>query len=242
MPTRQPSIPDRPFVMHMSWQRLLFMHWPLPPKALQPLLPRGVELETFEGQAWLGVVPFLMRNVRPRLVPPIPGLSAFPELNVRTYVHTPGGKPGVWFFSLDTTSRLSVWGARWSFRLPYYLARMQVETAGSVVHYASRRVHREAPPATFRARYWPTGEVFHAAEGTLDNWLTARWCLYSVDSQGRIYRGDIAHQPWPLQPARVEVQENTMSAQLGVALPDQQPLLHYAQRVDVRAWAPERVA
>jgi len=222
----------------MRWRDLLFLHWPVAPAALRDRVPPGLELETFDGAAWLGVVPFTMHGVRHRLLPPIPGAASFAELNVRTYVRR-DGVAGVWFFSLDAASRLAVRAARLAWRLPYYDARMRVEVGGGgEVRYASRRVHRRAPPAALAARYRPTGGLL--AEDEHAHWLTARYALFAADRRGGLYRGDIEHPPWPLRPAEAEVEENTMTAPLGVALRGA-PLLHFADPVDVRAWPLVRV-
>ena len=232
--------PERPWVGKMRWHDLLFMHWPVKASALRGLIPEELELETYEGEAWLGVVPFTMSGVRGRWMPPVPGVSAFAELNVRTYV-TAGGIPGVWFFSLDAQSWLAVRGARMTFHLPYFDARMKVWREGEVVEYRSRRTHKGAPPATFEGRYWPSGDVRHAEPGSLEYFLTERYCLYSADGEGRVWRGHIHHCPWPLQRCEAEVLENTMSGQIGVELPQRKPLLHFAKYLDVRAWWPERI-
>jgi uncharacterized protein len=149
-------VPHRPWAGFMRWHELLFIHWPVPAGSLRPLIPAGLELETFDGAAWLGVVPFRMSGCRVRGLPPVPGLSAFPELNVRTYVSAEG-KPGVWFFSLDAASWLAVRGARWLFHLDYFDARMSVARKGNEIDYRSTRTHRHARPAEFAARYRPTG-------------------------------------------------------------------------------------
>jgi uncharacterized protein len=226
----------RGWIMAMHWDDLLFMHWSLDPASLRPLLPAGLELETFEGKAWLGVVPFRMAGVRPRFIPRIPGLHAFPELNVRTYVRR-GAVPGVWFFSLDAANPFAVRGARRFFHLPYFDAQMQVAREAGEVAYASRRTHHGAPGATFRARYAPTGPAYRAAPGTLDDWLTARYCLYAADPEGNLLRCDIHHKPWRLQPARAEILENTMASPLGLPLQGP-PLLHFAEHTEVVAWMP----
>jgi uncharacterized protein YqjF (DUF2071 family) len=231
----------------MHWHELLFMHWPVPVQALRPHVPKTLEIETFDGSAWLGVVPFRMSGVRPRLVPPIPGLSAFPELNVRTYVvpKETGEKPGVWFFSLDATSRLAVRAARLAFSLPYFDANISCHVNGSTntptVHYSSRRTQKRAPPAELDMDYRPAGKVFHAKNGTLDYFLTERYCLYSAVKDGRTYRCEIAHAPWPLQPAKATVRRNTMTRQLDFDVPDDEPLLFYTDYLEVVAWTPEKV-
>lgn len=218
----------------MRWHDLLFMHWAVPASSLRPLIPSGLRLDTYEKEAWLGVVPFYMTRVRPRFVPPIPGLSSFAELNVRTYV-TAEHKPGVWFFSLDAASKLAVRAARWGFNLPYFDAKMQVTRNGEV-RYHSTRTHRDAPPAELAMRYRAAGKVYHSKPGTLDHFLTHRLCLYSADKRGKIYRGDIHHAPWPLQPAEAEIETNRMTDQIDLPLPDTEPLLHVAKRLDVVAW------
>ena len=221
----------------MRWHDLLFMHWPLAPHLLRPLVPPPLHLDTYDGAAWLGVVPFRMTGMRPRGVPALPALSAFPELNVRTYVSL-GGKPGVWFFSLDAANPLAVRGARALFRLPYYDAHMESIRDGDTICYRSDRTHHGAPPAALTARYRPTGPIYAATPGSLEHWLTARYCLYAANRHGTVWRGDIDHPRWPLQPAEVAIERNTMAAPLRLALPAQPALLHYAGRLDVVAWAP----
>jgi uncharacterized protein len=220
--------------MAMRWHDLLFLHWPVRPEVIRPLIPRSLELDTFEGSAWIGVVPFRMTGVRPRYLPPFAGL-AFPELNVRTYVWSPG-RSGVWFFSLDATNRLAVRAARASYGLPYYDARMNVRLKRGTVQYHSIRVDKKSPRAEFHAFYKPTGAVYRAAPETLDRWLTDRFCLYAVDRSGRLRYGDIHHLPWPLQAAEVEIRVNTMTNPLGIKLPDTQPLAHFARYLEVIAW------
>jgi uncharacterized protein YqjF (DUF2071 family) len=229
------ALPEKPSMMAMTWQELLFMHWPLAPAVLRPLVPSSLQLDTFEAQAWIGVVPFRMSGVRPRYCPPLPWLSAFLELNVRTYV-TIGGKPGVWFFSLDAANPVAVRLARWRFHLPYFDARMTSTSEAGGWQYRSARSHRGAQAGEFVAWYGPTGPVTYARPGTLEHWLTERYCLYAADRQARLWRGEIHHQPWPLQPAEAEVTTNTLLAPLALRLPFTAPLLHFAARLDVTAW------
>lgn len=232
-------VPASPWVMVQRWCDLLFMHWPLPPEAVRRLLPLTLSLDTYDGAAWIGVVPFRMENVRPRLLPAVPWLSAFPELNVRTYVtlHDRGVlKPGVYFFSLEAANPVAVALARALFKLPYFNADMQAQARGEGMDYASRRTHRAAPPAEFSARYAPAGPVYEADRHSLDSWLTDRYALYTTDRRGRPYIGEIAHPPWPLQPAQAEVRINTMAAAAGLRLPDAPPLLHFSRRIDMRTW------
>lgn len=233
-------LPNRPWVMAQTWNDLLFAHWPAELSVLRPLIPPSLEIDTREGQAWVGVVPFRMSGVRLRGTPAVPGLSAFPELNVRTYV-TAGGKPGVWFFSLDAANAVAVAVARSWFHLPYYRGRMSCEEQDGSIEYASERIDRRAPAAELRARYRATGAAFSPVVGSVEHFLTERYCLYAADRKGRVFRGDIHHAPWPLQTAEAEFRLNTMADAAGVVLPRTNPLLHFAKRQDMVAWTPEPV-
>jgi hypothetical protein len=172
-----------------------------------------------------------MTGVRARFAPPIPGLSALPELNVRTYV-TLDGKPGVYFFSLDAASRIAVWAARASYRLPYFLADMKVQQGNGFFDYSSSRLRGNA---RFRLQYRPTTPVQLREPGSLEHWLTERYCLYTV-SGGSVYRAEIHHQQWPLQNAGAEIAENTMASAAEIKLPEMTPILHFAKRLEVLIW------
>jgi uncharacterized protein YqjF (DUF2071 family) len=230
-------MPPRPWVMTQSWHDLLFAHWPLDRRDLAAKVPGSLELDLFDGQAWVGIVPFRMTNVAPRGLPALPWVSAFPELNVRTYVRV-GDRPGVYFFSLDAASPLAVVVARTAFRLPYYLASMQV-TADRAVRYRSRR--RGGGPAELVALYRPGGPVSHARSGSLEHFLTERYCLYTGGAS-HASRLEIHHPPWPLQPAEAEITVNSMASAAGIRLPSTPPLLHFARRQDMVAWPLERLA
>ncbi|MBV9455604.1 MAG: DUF2071 domain-containing protein, partial [Rubrobacter sp.] len=212
-----------------------------PEEALRPLIPPALGLDTFDGWAWLGVTPFRMENVRPRFLPALPGLSSFPELNVRTYV-TVEGKPGIWFFSLDAANPMAVRIARATFSLPYFDAEISSRVSDGEIRYRSVRTHKGASPARLAISYHSVGESFRSRPGTIEYFLTERYCFYSADAQGlRVWRGDIHHLPWPLQRAENELEEFEMTAQIGVTLPDVEPLLHYARCLDVAAWPPKRI-
>jgi len=233
-------VPDRPWRMTMCWRDLLFMHWPFPPRLVAALVPPSLELDTFDGSAWIGVVPFRMTDIGVRHLPRLPWVSAFAELNVRTYVKH-GGKSGVWFFSLDAASLLAVEAARAAFHLPYFQASMQAEERAGTIHYATSRTDRRGNPAQFRARYRPTAEPFRARAGTIDHWFTERYCFFVTDAHGRVSRTDVHHHPWPLQPAEADVDDNTMAHASSLALPATAPLLHFAKELDVIGWSPVRV-
>ncbi len=225
--------------MRMRWRELLFAHWRVDSQILRLLVPKELELDEFDGRCYIGAVPFLMEDTSPRFIPAIPGLHAFPELNLRTYVTT-GGKPGVWFFSLDAGQKFAVRAARRFFHLPYFDADFKTDVADGV-SYTSSRTHRGAAPAQFDAIYRPAGEPYHATAGTLEHWLTERYCLYSADSAGQVYRCEIEHPPWPLQAAHAEIRKNTLGDWLGIPMPGQPELAHFAKSIDVHAWMIERV-
>jgi uncharacterized protein YqjF (DUF2071 family) len=226
---------DRPWVIAQIWHELLFAHWPIEPGVLRSLVPPILPLDTFEGQCWVGIVPFYMTNVRPRWIPPIPKLSRFVELNVRTYV-TLHGIPGVYFFSLDASNPIAVSIARRMFHLPYFNAIMSSEHVADTTNYYSRRTHRGAAPAEFEAIYRPTAPIYFAQHGSLEQWLTERYCLYTIVPGAGLYRGDIHHVQWPLQHAELEVSKNTMAILHGIRLPDEPELLHYSKRQEVLIW------
>jgi uncharacterized protein YqjF (DUF2071 family) len=230
-------LPDRPWLMGQSWERLLFAHWRVDPEALSRVMPANVEPDVFDGDAWIGVTPFMIKGLRMHATPALPRLSTFPELNVRTYT-TVDGKPGIWFLSLDTRNPMAVPAARKLYRLPYHRAEQSVADIGEGLRFLSSR--RGDETAAFEIDYRPTGPVFNAAPGSLDWFLTERYCLYTVDERLRVYRGDIHHPPWPLQPAEAEIRENTMAQPYGFDLSGD-PLLHFAPLQDVVIWRLVRV-
>jgi len=230
-------LPQRPWALTMDWEDLAFLHWPVAASALQPLLPPGLEVELYDGSAWLGVVPFRMARTRLRWLPPLPTTHAFPELNVRTYVRS-GDRAGVWFFSLDACSPLAVAGARALFRLPYFAATMQCERLDGSVVYASGRRDRRAPAATFVARWRSTGSAFRAPAGSLPHFLTERYCLFTASGNGRPRCVEIAHAPWQLSPAAVEIATCDMTRLLGFDLPALPPYVLMAAPQSVVAWTP----
>jgi uncharacterized protein YqjF (DUF2071 family) len=224
--------------MTMRWHDLLFAHWPVDPARVAPLLPPGIELETWDGTAWIGLVPFTMSGVRLRPLPPLPGSSAFAEVNVRTYVRA-GGRSGVWFFSLDAASRGAVEAARFGLGLPYLNAEFDVRAAGKHVDYRVRRTDGRAAAGALAIRYRPIGPADTRVD-PFSAWLTARFSMFS-ERRGRLLRTDIVHGPWPLARAAAEIDIETLVAADGLRRPDTAPILHFARRLDVRAWPPVRV-
>jgi uncharacterized protein YqjF (DUF2071 family) len=192
-------------------------------------VPAPLELDTFDGAAWLGLVPFRVTAARPRGLPPVPRASTYLELNVRTYV-TRAGRPGVWFFSLDASSRLVVEGARLLYRLPYHAARIALDRRGGFVHVESSR-----PGAVFSARYRGEGPFARAEPGSLEHFLVERYCLYADDGARR---AEIHHPPWSLQDGEAVVELNTL-APVGIELPADEPHVRFAARQDVVVWGLE---
>lgn len=229
-------MPASAWVMTQTWHDLLFAHWPVDAGALREKVPSEFPLDLFDGTAWLGVVPFHMTNVAPRGVPSMPLISEFPELNVRTYVRV-DDKPGVYFFSLDAGSTLAVQTARALLNLPYYSATMSVTRNAEAIVYDSRRSGNSAV-ATLSATYRPVGAAAEPRRGSIEYFLTERYCLYNVGHRRAPYRLEIHHPPWPLQPAEAEFTRNTMADAAGVSLPDTKPLLHFSRRQDMVAWGP----
>jgi uncharacterized protein len=229
-------LPKGAWTFRQSWRDLLFAHWPVPRSILRPLVPAGLNVEEFGGTSWIGVVPFRMAGVMRRPLPDLPWVSAFPELNVRIYVER-DGKPGVWFLSLDAANHLAVWAARKFFHLPYYHAAMSVTQQHNAISYESRR-----QGATFSAVYQPTSDVYEAAPGSLEHWLTERYCLYALAPDGSLWRNDVHHRPWPLQSAAAKLKENTMLEAHGIVVSDPPALLHFSRRIDVVIWDAERIA
>jgi uncharacterized protein YqjF (DUF2071 family) len=232
-------LPQGPWIMKQTWHDLLFMHWPVAPELLRSLVPPELDLDLYAGQAYVAVAPFWMSGIRARFLPPMPGLNRFPELNVRTYVRYKGELPGVYFFSLDAASRPAVWSARAAYGLPYFYAQMSVTPAGENYEYASRRL-QERNTAEFRGRYRPIAPPRRRSQGSLEYFLTERYCLYTTYRR-RLVRAYIHHLPWRLQDAEAEVELNTMTQAAGIPLPPAKPLLHYSRKLDVLVWWPERV-
>lgn len=231
--------PSGPSLMRQYWGKLLFMHWAIDAELLSRLIPSQLSIDTFDGKAWIGVVPFTMWGIRASFLPPIPGTSAFHELNVRTYVHFKG-VPGVWFFSLDAESRLAVWGARTFYHLPYFNAEMSLAQQGNSIQYQSKRTDDRGAPAQLDAA-WTIGEpLAQARPGTLEFFLTERYCLYSYHRH-QLYRSRIFHQPWSLRSAAVDSYQSTMVESLGIEEPKGEPLLHYAEDLGVNIWPLRKV-
>jgi uncharacterized protein len=233
-------LPDGPWFMAQTWSALLFAHWPVPRRALEHVVPPQLPLDSFDGRAWVGVTPFGVAGLRLRGTVPVPLVSRFPELNVRTYV-TVGGKPGIFFLSLDAARRAAVIAARRIYRLPYFHARMRRSVLGDEVKFMSERISEDGPDASFDARYVPLGEATTASPGSLEYFLTERYCLYTLDERQRVLRGEIHHPPWRLRAAHALLSVNTMADPHRIDLVGE-PTLHFSHRQDVVLWRLEDVA
>ena len=234
-------LPKAPWIMYQDWHDLLFAHWALPAAVVRAVVPRELPLDLWQGQAYVGLVPFVIRNLRPRGVPPLPLISHFAEINVRTYV-TVDDKPGVYFFSLDAANVSAVLGARLFFGLPYFKAKFRIESEGERIRYESRRTVRPKP-AEFRATYRPVSDVrpWQPIHESLERFLSERYCLYNVIAE-HIYRTNIHHHPWPLQLAEAAIETNTMGDTIPLTLDGLPPLLHFSKAIAVVGWMPERVS
>jgi len=239
--------PDQQVLMHQNWHHLLFLHWEIPPQELQALIPPRLTIDTFEGKAYIGLVPFTMTGVRPILTPPLPWISSFHEVNVRTYVHLEGRDPGVWFFSLDASSRIAVAAARAAYHLAYFFAEMDFrvgEGALPVIDYHSLRDDdRGSMPANLHVRYRALeGPTKAAVPGTIEHFLIERYILYAQDDDRRLYRARVHHQPYPTQRAEVLELDETLVWAAGVKRAENVDHRHYAREVNVKVYPLEKVS
>jgi len=235
-------LPDGQWAMTQTWNDLLFAHFPMDKERLRALIPQSLALDLYDGQAWVSVTPFWISNLRPPGVPPMPRVSRFPELNVRTYV-TYGGKPGVFFFSLDAGNLSAVWGARLFYRLPYWHADMKSQVRDGWIEYRSHRLHgpkANGRSAEFSGRYRPITVARTATPGSLDEFLSERYCLYAV-TRKHVYRAEIHHLPWELQIAEVETEIETMREAAGLDESLGPPIHRFSKRLKVLVWGPEKL-
>jgi hypothetical protein len=231
--------------MTQRWNDLLLAHWPVPVADIAPRLPEGLEPDVFQGTAWLGVVPFWLDRIKVRGLPNIPGMRSFPDLNVRTYVrdeHT--GTQGMYFFSLDASNLLAVALAHTLFHLPYHWAEMRLDQRSEreFSFYSRRRFSDQ--PVIFKARYrglGPTRKLAESRPGTLEHFLTERYCLFSKNRAGQPIRANVHHVPWPLEEAEAEIERNDLADAIGIALPKEGPVLYYSRQLAVYIWPAQLV-
>ncbi|HEX9163701.1 MAG TPA: DUF2071 domain-containing protein [Thermoanaerobaculia bacterium] len=237
--------PGQPVLMHQNWHHLLFLHWEVPPAELQALVPSRLTVDTFEGKAYVGLIPFTVTGARPVLAPPIPPVSNFHEINVRTYVHLNGRDPGVWFFSLDASSSVAVAAARAAYHLSYFHAQMELAASSDPLPRIIFRSHRDdsrgAMPAHAHIRYAPAeGLTTRAGVGTIEHFLIERYILYAENSEHSLYRARVHHQPYPIQRAEVQELDETMVWAAGIKRSDAVPMRHYAREVNVKVYPPQK--
>jgi uncharacterized protein YqjF (DUF2071 family) len=224
----------------MEWRKLLFMHWPVAPDVLRPLIPAGLDVDTYEGHGYVALVPFTMSGIRWSYTPEIPWISTFHEFNVRTYVRRNAAGPGVWFFSLDAARLLAVMAARRAFFLPYYHARMRMVAGEDRVDYRTERFGAPRGRAFFRGSYGGGRELPRSSPGSLEYFLTERYCLYAASPRGTIYRASVHHAPWQLREGRVFDYESDLVEVAGLPAPTGLPLLHYSEFISVWSGIPTR--
>ena len=220
---------------------MLFVHWPTPHGRIASLIPDGLELETYDGTAWLGIVAIRMSNVHLRGLPSVPFASAFYQLNLRTYVRA-GDKPGIYLFSADVSNPIVATAARQLFFMPYFNSTMAYREDAELHIFSSVRNDNAAPPAEFAVSYGPISPVYNAEPGSLDHWLIERYCVYNTDPQGNLYRAEAHHFPWPLHRADALIGTNTLTLPQGIELGEMDPMLcHYAHSLDALLWQPSRI-
>ena len=225
-------LPSNNWLLNQRWLNLLFVHWEIEASYLRSQIPEPLEIDTFDGKAWIAVVPFDMKDVTLRGAPPLPPLSNFPEINVRTYVSYKG-KPGVWFFSLDVPKRIPVWIARTCFHLPYRFGKVETSETGGLVSY-SHDCQGERFEATYRGL-----EPLDAKQGTFEHWATERYCLYCQSNRGKLFRTEVQHPKWPLQIADVNMEHNSLIHPFPVG--NRHPSLLFSRDLHVVAFPPKRL-
>lgn len=224
------------WIMTQTWEHLLFIHWAVSPDVLRSLIPNELEIDTYDGMAWIGILPFLLTGVRIRRMPTVPFTSTFPEINVRTYVKTKQ-KSGIYFLSLDASNPLVTGIAKRWYRLPYFLADMQFTRTKEGIAFASQRVRAKEEPVIFSGSYQPIRQPIQAKHGTLEHWLTERYTLFcQCSSSRRIFFADVYHEPWALQQVDARIRENTMTTGLSIPLGEQPDVMFYARGVQSYVW------
>ena len=229
--------PEGAAIMHQNWDNLLFLHWPIDAGAIRHLIPQALELDTFDGVAWIGLTPFALNHLRLIALPEVPGLGSFLEVNVRTYVHYQG-RPGIWFFSLDASKLIPTIAARIAFMLPYFKAEMTINERDGEFQFASRR---SGPPSAEMRTHWRTGIRLRAPDpDSLAFFLVERYCLFAGSNENlrttRVY-----HAPWILEEAHIRSHQSTMIASLGLPEPSAGPLSHFSRSMHVEIWPPAAV-
>ena len=238
-------LPSGRWQLRQRWNDMLFANWPVAASLIAPLIPEGLQVDTFQGSAWLGVMPFWMEQIKLHGLPSIPGARSFPQLSLRTYVRDPQtGTPGLCFLSLEASNPLAALVGRAFYRLPYHWAEMHLEQRSEreFAFYSRRRFAQR--PVVFNARYrglGPSARLADRRAGSIEYFLMERYCLYSSNRDGHAIRANLHHESWPLEEAEAEIAQNDLAAAFGIQLPDVEPVLHYARRLAVYVWPSELV-
>jgi uncharacterized protein YqjF (DUF2071 family) len=240
---RPRPLPSGRWSVTQRWNDLLFAHWPIPVAQVAAQLPEGLEVDTYQGSAWLGMVPFWLDRIKMRGMPMLPGVRRFPDLNVRTYVRDQmTGAPGVYSFSMDASSLLAVAIARAVYQLPYYWSEMRMEQRTEREFSFYSRRHFSGHPVLFKARYrglGPSSRTLEPRLGSFEYFMTERSCLYSANHLGQAARANLHYIPWPLEEAEAEIEQNDLASAIGIDLPRIKPVLHYSRRLAVYVWPSE---
>ncbi len=226
------AMPDRPFALSQEWRHLTFMHWEVDVEKLQPHIPEGLEIDLFEGKAYVGTIPFLMKNVRPRLLPAVPGISTFPEFNIRTYV-VKNGKPGVLFLTLDAQSRITCYHAPRKYGLPYRYAKCNISTKDGIYKWNSKR---KSDGAVLSGECRPKGDLMQAEKGSLEEFLFERYSLYT-NHRNKIHMAYTQHNPWQYKEGEVEITDNSLTESYDLGIDVLKPeYVHISDGVHVHTW------
>lgn len=228
-------LPSKNWIMRQTWKNVLFLHWPIPLEKLRPHIPTSLQIDTYKGTAWLGIILFVLEGIYPFGLSSISLTPKFPEINVRTYV-TYNGKPGIYFLSIDVDNWASLKIAKHWYHLPYHSAHISFQKEGESFHCHSVRRENRNDPLSFHCKYASVSDVYAPKEGTLDHWLTERYCFYSSNNGVSIYCGEIHHQPWPLQKAKIELVNHTLFTPFHFDLPEEKPVIHFSPGVDSLMW------
>ncbi|KAB2334776.1 DUF2071 domain-containing protein [Cytobacillus depressus] len=234
------QLPSKHWIMRQTWSNLFFTHWPIAPEILRPYIPQSLQIDTFNRYAWVGIILFVMEGIYPRGLNYKSILPSFPEINVRTYVQC-DDKPGIYFLSIDVGDWASYTIAKRWFRLPYFSSHVSFQKEDQTFQFGSKRKGNSNSPITFNGKYIPLPKIFYPKKGTLDHWLTERYCLYSKDQRGNLYCGEIHHRPWPLQYAESEIHMNTLLSPFNIDLNEVKPISHYSKGVDSLIWNIKKV-
>jgi len=229
-------LPDRPWVMRQRWDDVLFLHWPVPPNVLRPHIPDELELDLYDGTAWIGIVLFEVNGLRGRFFPPIPFANTFPEVNVRTYVKK-NGKQGIYFFSLDTSNKLAIKAARTAYSLPYFYANVSLKRSETEVNFSSIRKERGMPRESLQVTYRPKGVEVPNEESSFQHWMAERYCQWTLFGN-ELFRTDIHHRKWVFESVDIELTLNTMAQYIPRDCFSKTPIAHYSGSKNTLFWLP----